>query len=272
MFLKKRPILFAVFIIILFSWMTYQSLHGPSRFFNFLLTPINLVQKAGYNVYDGARGIIQDYIFLVGVREENKKLKAHIARLESEKNSCIEATYENTNLKKLLGLKDNKTIYVTSATVIARDQTNWFNSVFIDKGSSDGIKNDMAVITPTGVIGRVYKVFANSARVILISDVNSSIAVRFQGSRLEGIIQGANTGLQLKYIPQDTDAKLNDILITSGMDDIYPKGIPVGYITRIIKKGSGLFQYIEVTPFQNLSSIEHVVIVVPSLMAINRGR
>lgn len=194
--------------------------------------------------------------------EENIRLKAEIDRLLIEKQRYKEVILENRRLRELLSLKERTSNYVTTAQIIARGPDQWSNTFVIDKGLFSGVKKDMIAITSKGLVGKISEVFDSYSHLLLLTDINFSVAVRLQKSRLEGIVSG--TGLrkcQLKYIPYDEDIKGGEILITSGLDFLFPEGIPVGYISKFDKTGSGLFQSIEVTPFVDNRRIEEVVII-----------
>ncbi len=119
----------------------------------------------------------------------------------------------------------------------------------------------MIAVTPLGPVGRIQRVFNDSASIILVTNVNSSIAVRIQPSRIDGILEGRgdNRGY-LKYVPQEADVKVGERVVTSGLDGIYPEGLLVGDVTSVKKVGRELFQLIEVALAQNLNTIEEVAI------------
>jgi rod shape-determining protein MreC len=194
--------------------------------------------------------------------EENLRLKAELDKLLRERQKYEEAFLENKRLKEILSLKEKEHRYVTSARVIARGPDQWSNTFVLDKGLPAGIQKDMTAITTKGLVGKISEVSNSYSYLLLLTDINFSATVRLQERRMEGIISG--TGLrkcQLKYIPYDEEVKKGDVLITSGLDSLFPKGIPVGYVSKVDKKGSGLFQNIEVTPFVNNRSIEEVAII-----------
>jgi rod shape-determining protein MreC len=194
--------------------------------------------------------------------EENLRLKAELDKLLRERQKYEEAFLENKRLKEILLLKEKEHRYVTVARVIARGPDQWSNTFVLDKGLPAGIQKDMTAITTKGLVGKISEVSNSYSYLLLLTDINFSATVRLQEGRMEGIISG--TGLrkcQLKYIPYDEEVKKGDVLITSGLDSLFPKGIPVGYVSKVDKKGSGIFQNIEVTPFVNNRTIEEVAII-----------
>jgi rod shape-determining protein MreC len=132
----------------------------------------------------------------------------------------------------------------------------------IDKGSNDGINKDMPAITSQGLAGKVYTARKDYSDIMLLRDPNFSVAVRLQESRHEGVVTG--TGQRyciLKYVPTENPVKEGEIVVTSGLDGIFPEGLPVGRVTKVLTEGVEFFQYIEVVPFQASGKIEEVLVV-----------
>ena len=198
---------------------------------------------------------------VVGKEDENKLLMERVKEVERERNEYVEALQENERLRQLLDLKLKRADYVTTAEVFARDPTNWFQVLWIKKGLKDNILKNMIAVTPSGAVGRIHRVLYRRANIVLITDVNSSLAVRFQSSRTEGILEGhGDDKCYLKYIPQEIDVAIGDKVITSGLDGIYPEGVLVGTVSDVKKKSGEFFQTIEVTPSQNPNTVEEVLI------------
>ncbi|HCC68637.1 MAG TPA: rod shape-determining protein MreC [Nitrospiraceae bacterium] len=261
MFFKRKSFFFVTFILFVFALLTYQSLKARDKIFDFIVYPLTSVQRGVSSVSNSVKGIFNKYLMIVGKEEENKRLLARLRDIEKERNDYTEILAENKRLRMLFGLKEKRRDYVTTAEVFARDPTNWFHVLWINKGANDGISNNMAAVTPIGLVGRIHSVFEGVSKMFLITDVNSSVAVRVQSSRVEGILEGRGADVcYLKYVSHEEDVKIGDRVITSGVDGLYPEGLQVGYVSKILKKGVGLFQHIEVTPLQNLRKIEEVAI------------
>ncbi len=259
--LKKKFSIFISFILLVFALLTYQSIKGGGRFIDLPLYPLKLLERAGSAVAGGVKDIFSTYILIIGKEEENRRLRHRINRLEQEKNRYIETELENKRLRKILQLKKKRPDYVTTADVFARDPTNWFQMLWINKGSDDGIAKDMVAIASVGPAGKVQRVFRDTANVILITDVNSSVAVRLQSSRVAGILEGGGDNrCFLKYVSKDVDVKVGERVVTSGLEGIYPEGLLIGYVARVNREGGEMFQLIEVTPAQDLNKVEEVAI------------
>ncbi len=259
--LKKKFTIFAFFILLSFALLTYHSVKGESRLFDFPLYPLKFIEQTVTTVIKSVRTVVNTYFLIVGKEEENKKLLEIINRNEEDKNRYIEKGLENERLRKLLQLTSERPDYIATAEVFARDPTNWFQMLWVNKGTNDDITKDMVAVTPLGPVGRVHRVFLGGANIILITDVNSSVAVRLQSSRVEGILEGrGDDRCYLKYISKESEVKVGDRVITSGLEGIYPEGLLIGYVQEVTKDDEEVFQLIEVLPSQNMKTVEEVAI------------
>ena len=193
----------------------------------------------------------------------NELLENERAYLRQKINSLNEIYLENLRLKKLLSYKQESPFKVISAKVIARSPDNWSSMVIIDKGSSNGIMRGQAVINNLGLIGRVMETTAFVSKVMLISDPNLNVSAIVQRSRQEGLIIGTlGTQLIMKYLPEDADIKAQDKIITSGMNQNYPKGISIGSVVEVAHEFSSLGCYAIIKPAANLSFVEEIFVIV----------
>jgi rod shape-determining protein MreC len=194
---------------------------------------------------------------------QNERLENEKAFLRQKINSLNEIYLENLRLKKLLSYKQESPFKVIPSNVIARSPDNWSSVVIIDKGSSNGIIRGQAVINNLGLIGRVMETAAFASKVMLISDPNLSVSAIVQRSRQEGLITGTlGTQLIMKYLPEDADIKVQDKIITSGMNQNYPKGILIGSVVEVAYEFSGLGRYAIIRPAVNLSFVEDVFVII----------
>lgn len=262
MLLKKKFLILAVFILFVFALLTYQSTKDEKNSISDLpLHPLKSLEQGISILGKSIKSFFKSYILIVGKEEENRRLVEQIKKIEHEKNEYLEAKYENKRLRALLELKSERVEYITTAEVFARDPTNWFQLLWINKGSVDNISRDMIAVTPSGIVGRVLRVLKNRASIILITDINSSVAARIQSSRIEGILEGSGDNkCYLKYVPHEADVKIGAKIITSGLDGMFPPGLQIGYVADVIKKSGELFQVIEVATAENLKAIEEVSI------------
>lgn len=257
---SKKTLLFFIAVIFSFVLMTYQSRKGHFLSVDFIGGPLNHLHGASNSLTEAIKRPFR----MIALREkENIELLKKITELELEREKYQEALLENKRLKELLSLREDKKKYVASAEVIARGVDNWTHTLLIDKGTKDGVAKDMTAITPRGLAGKITRVSDSYAYILLLNDINFSSAVRLQGSRVEGVLSGTGSRrCVMKYVPFEEEVKAGDIVITSGLDMLFPAGIPAGYVTKADKTtGTGNFQYIEVQPFQDSAKIEEVVIV-----------
>ena len=221
-------------------------------------------QKAAQATVSWVGGFRDRYIAFWGLREENERLRRRLLELEAERGRFLEAEATNARLRALLELKSGLASSSVSATVIGNSASGWFRSISIDKGSQGGVRKGMAVVTPLGVVGQVTAVASQSSKVLLLTDQNSAVDVIDQRSRAQGIVSGSlEDDAVMKYVKRSEDVQVGDRLITSGLDGIYPKGLPVGVVSRLSKKGYGLFQTVEVALAANPSRIEEVQVISP---------
>jgi rod shape-determining protein MreC len=199
---------------------------------------------------------------VMNAAEENKRLKSALQTTLPERQRYGEIIKENQRLHELLNLKHQVQGGGTAAHIIARGYDKFINTLVIDKGQNEGISKDMSAITPQGLAGKVYAVRNDYSDIMLLTDPNFSVAVRLQESRYEGVLTG--TGQRycvLKYVPTENPVKEGEIVVTSGLDGIFPQGLPVGRVTKVRTDGVEFFQYIEVIPFQSAAKIEEVLVV-----------
>jgi len=208
-----------------------------------------------------------DYFYLRGVRQENRDLKQQIERLEIQQVRLNEDAEQARRLQVLLGFKEQFISKTVAAQVIGSSGSEQSRSVYIDKGTRDGISPDMAVITADGVVGKVLKVFgakpieASVSQVLLINDQTSGVGAILEKSRLQGVLRGTPAGeVVLEKVMSDETVQPGEKVLTSGGDRIFPKGLPVGTVTKV-STGPELFLNVRVKPAVNLSKLEEVLVI-----------
>ncbi|MCX5669426.1 MAG: rod shape-determining protein MreC [Candidatus Omnitrophica bacterium] len=175
-----------------------------------------------------------------------------------------EVAQENVRLKNLLNFKQKSPLRLVAARVIGRSIDSWSSSVIIDKGRYNGIKSGMVVITPKGLVGSIAESMDNTSKVLLINDPNQGIYCIVQRSRQEGLVSGTlGSNLIMRYLPDEAQIIVGDVIITSELSQIYPKGLLLGQVVSIGREFSGLNRYALVKPIVDLSSIEEVLVIIP---------
>ncbi|MFA5353515.1 MAG: rod shape-determining protein MreC [Thermodesulfovibrionales bacterium] len=251
---KKRLLILLALIIAGTALMTIQHKGGGLAFFRVLSSPFDFMNSV-------TTGLIDRFEGTWDAKRENERLRKELTALLLERQRYGEVMRENRRLKDLLSLKEVQPRYLATARVVARGYDRLLNTVILDKGSSSGIGKDMAVITTRGLVGKIYTVKPGSSEVLLLQDPNFSVAARLQEGREEGVISGAGSRCTLKYVPPEVEVKPGAVVISSGLDGIFPAGLPIGLAKRVKKEGAGFFQEISVQPFQSEASVEEVVIV-----------
>jgi len=222
-----------------------------------LMSPVNGVIS---RINKGAGGIWNDYLDLVEVRKENKQLRENVKILNSRVIENQEAVLANERLKKLLDLKNSLRVPAMAASVIGEDGSPWFKTIMIDRGEADGLREGMPVIAADGIIGQLVKVVAKSSRVLLITDHASGVAAMIQRSRARGVVKGKGGGCSLEFSFATEDVKVGDVVITSGIGRVFPKGLNIGEVTMVKKGEYGIFQTVDVRPAVNLARLEEVLV------------
>jgi len=204
----------------------------------------------------------EQYVALQGVREENQQLRKEMEWLRGQQSQLREAVAATERLTALLHFKEQALPTMVAAQVIGRDATNRYRAIILNKGESDGIKPDMGVVTPAGVVGRVVKTTGATSVVLLVTDPYSAIAGLIQRTRDEGIVEGTQDGLtHLKYIPLLSTLRDGDRVVTSGLIGDFPRGLVIGTITHIDKQEGALFQSAELTPEVEVGRVEEVLVI-----------
>lgn len=211
---------------------------------------------------DSGRGIWNGYLGLVSVADENQGLRARIVELESERNALVEFRAENQRLRGLLDLSSVTQLRGVFAHVIGDEPSGWGHGILVNRGSSHGIGVGMAVVHPRGVVGQVVAVSPNFAHVLLVTDHSSGVDVITQDSRARGVVEGIGADhCELRYVSKETPVRVGDVVITSGMDGVFPKGLPVGAVSKVAVETGTLLQNIEITAAVNFDKLEEVLVV-----------
>lgn len=210
----------------------------------------------------GFGNIWENYLNLINVQEENRMLREEIKKLQAKNNEYREERAANIRYKKLLSFKESSQLPVRSATVIGYDPSVWYKTVMINRGSNDGLQRGMAVVSADGIVGQIIGVSLHYAKILLVTDGNSAVDALIQRNRVRGILKGLSSrACQLDYVDSRDDVKSGDVVVSSGLGGIFPKGLPVGRVMNVERSRPGLFQYIEVEPAVDFSKIEEVLVI-----------
>jgi len=230
----------------------------PASAFLEIIRPID----AGIKHFSaGTSAIVNDYMALVHVREENAHLRLELTRVKSDQARLAELETENRHLSELLELRDVLGLNAVAANVIGSDATGLSHTLILASGESNGLRPGMAVLSNQGVVGKIIAVSPHAARVLLIDDHNSALDGFDQRSRARGIVAGqVDDGVMLKYADRSQDLRVGDTIVTSGLDGIFPRGLLVGTILSVHREGPGLFLGVKITPAVDFRELEQVLI------------
>jgi rod shape-determining protein MreC len=213
-------------------------------------------------VQSSTSNIWRNYFYLRGVRAENRELKQQIEQMRLEQVRLSEDAAQARRLQTLLAFKEQFISKTVAAQVIGSSGSDLSRIIYIDKGADAGLRRDMAVITVDGVVGKVLLVYPSVSQVLLINDQTSGVGAILEKSRLQGVLRGTPNGeLQVERVMSDEQVAVGETVLTSGGDQIFPKGLPVGTVTKV-GNGKDLFLNIKIKPATNLSKLEEVLVLV----------
>lgn len=232
---------------------------------NFLISTAGHFQQNLFYFSHGTRKIFDHYLFLAGAAKQNEDLQKEIELLRTKVAALQEVEMENARLREALQFRERADQPLLSAHVIANDVSNDYFGVRVDKGSLQGVKVGMGVISPSGLVGRVLRVAPNYSDVLTLVDPTSNIDAIIQRSRARGIISGQSKQLtcKMKYLDRLEDVAVNDAVVSSGFGHIFPKGLLVGYVTAVIPNANGILQTVTVKSAVDIYRLEEVFIVFP---------
>lgn len=218
-------------------------------------------QSAVRGVTSGVTGVVSRYLFLVGAQQEAARLRREVAELKQELLAVEEVQRENQRLHTLLEFQKASPLELMPVRVVGRSASSWFRTIVLDKGTRDRITLDSPVLTPAGVVGRIYQVTEAASRVLLITDPNSAIDALVQRTRSQVLVEG-----QLKptcralYIGRGEEVSAGDRVVTSGLGGVFPKGLLLGSLADVEAPPGAVFQRAELIPSADFSRLEEVFV------------
>jgi rod shape-determining protein MreC len=208
------------------------------------------------------KGVWLKYFYLVNLTEENKHLRIELDTLRIENARHQELLCALTRFEKLLNFTRGLDRPVVAAQVIGWDPAGWFKSVIIDKGRDAGLQLNRPVVNASGVVGRIVSVSSDYAKVLLIIDQNSAVDCIVQRSRDRGMVKGESTEIcRVDYIDRVSNVTVGDIVVSSGLGGVFPKGLPVGKVVSLRNIQGRLFKQIEIKPSVDFSKLEEVLVI-----------
>ncbi len=263
--LQNRPLLFVLLSLTIVGLVLHET-GNTQAVENLILRPVSPVQDHLSNLANDFRDLVQTFRDVQELRRRNEELQSLANSLMIENVRMKELESESETLRQLLQFTQaNPTDSYRAAEVvghvIGQDPSNLLRYIILDVGTGDGVAKGMPVVTDRGLVGRIVEVSSRSSKVLLITDVSSSVNAIIQSSRATGIVQGkADGGLVMKYIPQPVKVNVGDIILTSGLGATFPKRLVVGQVTAVHKRDIELFQQAEIKPTVDFDRVEIVLV------------
>ncbi len=220
--------------------------------------PVQEYVASGMRYFDTFK---EEYLAVLAEREENKRLWKELQESRALLHKSREAMATNARLKKLLDFRESSNLPMVAATVIGKDPSMWFRSIIIDRGTNDGLVKGSPVTNSDGIVGQVFTVAPNYSKVLLAIAPSSAIDVLLQKSRVRGILKGTGAlTYQLDYVLKNVEVEEGDRVVTAGYGGVFPTGLPVGVVSKVIRKRRGNFHEIEVTPSVDYRTLEYLFV------------
>ncbi len=237
------------------------------------ITLLGPAQDASSGLIKFVRDVWRHYFDLVNISRSYDVCQKQLDRAAGESIVNRELRLANARLRNLLEFKSRRSIPMVAAEVIGKDPSPWFKSAVIDKGKKHGIRRGMPVVVPAGIAGLISEVSVDYSRILLIIDPNSAVDAFVQRSRARGIIKGRTPDRFIfKYVLRKHDVRVGDIVVSSGLDGVFPRGLPVGTVSGILKQYTGIFQQVTVNPSVDFEKLEEVLVVLKEPDKINSER
>jgi rod shape-determining protein MreC len=219
------------------------------------------VQKAMALPVDLVRGAWSRYVALIGAQEESERLRHELARLEEENVQLREALVASGRLERIAEMRDDFEVPMLPAELVGSDVSPWFRSVLLDRGRSDGVRSGMPVISEQGLVGLVTATSRGAAKTMLLLDRQTAVDGTVQRSRARGIVRGrGDEGLEFEFVARGGDVQLGDVVITSGLDGVYPKGLLIGRVSAVSEPGSKLLRTASLEPAVDFGRLEQAFV------------
>ena len=227
------------------------------------------IQRAAAAPFDALGDAWSRYIDLVGIEEENAELRSRIVLLEQENLQFREALVAGEHLERIAAMRDDFETPMLPAEVVGLDVSPWFRSVLVDRGNQHGVRSGHPVVTEQGVVGLITRTSPGAAKVMLVLDRQSTIDAVVQRSRARGLLRGLGAGeLEFEFVVRESDVQVGDLIMTSGLGGLYPKGLRLGRIVALEEPGGSLVQIARVRPMVDFGRLEQVFVMLrrgPSL-------
>jgi rod shape-determining protein MreC len=258
---KERAVLVTIPLLLLQLIILSLQIEGASGtllFKTWALTVQAPILAASSAITGGIRHVWNGYVWTVGARAENERLRESVRQLSLLNRSNEQARQENIRLRQLVSLNQSLPYRTLGARVIARTPSFLANVIYIDRGVKDGVKIDAPVLSGDGIVGRIVLASGHQSQVQLITNPDASVGVMLEQARTPGVLRGSgDIPMDLSYVNNTEQVGVGDIVLSSGLDGIFPKGLVVGKVVDS-QKGKGVFRSVKVEPRVDLIRLEEV--------------
>lgn len=260
---RRYGILLAVLLVSLLLLTVQTRGGGTGRAGELVTLAVTPIQSLLVRVHRGALNLWANYIDWKSVRRDNAALREENEQLRVQSMQAGETREENARLRRLLVLRDRLPLATVAGEVIGREAGGWVRSLTVNRGRGDGIAQQTPVIVPDGLVGRVVQVHRGAAVIQLLNDPASTVGAVIQRTRTAGLVEGDAGGtVRFKFMARDgASVAPGDLVVTSGLGTLFPKGLPVGRVVKIEDKGSALFHFAVLAPAVDFSRVEEVLLV-----------
>ncbi|MDR2868833.1 MAG: rod shape-determining protein MreC [Deferribacteraceae bacterium] len=256
----KLLLVFGFFLLLVVIQIRNPQIVGPYK--GILGNVLNPIVYAVNGISSAISGVWSEYVWLIGVAKENDALSERIELMQLENAVLAEKLVQLDNLNRLLNFKDTYAFSTIAANVIGRNTGGYMRYIIIDRGSTDGIEINAPVVSASGLVGRVSNVFFNTSEVMLLYHHDSNVSVMNSRTRAVGMLKGdGRGGLFVDFYDRLDAAQPDDVMITSGMGQLYPKGIRCGTVSEIQAPPTGLFQKLIINGSVDNYKLEQVLVV-----------
>lgn len=264
---EGRSLYVLIPLLILHLMLLSIQIQDPSGMFLFrkwlLLVSAPVLNLSSF-ASDSVAGFWSGYVWLRGTREENERLRQEVRKLNLRDKSLSEMASENARLRSLLGFKEILPVGSVAARIVGRAPSYMASVAYIDRGSRDGVRLNQPVVGNDGVVGRVVLVSPQSSQVQLITNADAAVGAMIERTRTPGVLAGSGGAmLDLNYIGNTEPVEIHDLVVTSGLDGIFPKGLPLGRVTES-RKSNAVFRVVRVGPVADMLHLQEVLVLTTS--------
>jgi rod shape-determining protein MreC len=259
--LRKYGLLVAIALVCLLLLTAQTRGLGMGRAADAVALVVTPLQIALVKIHREALGLWNAYVDWKSVRSENALLRLETERFRLEALQAEDIRQENIRLRRLLALRDRLPLSTLAGDVVGREEDGWVRALTVNRGRGSGILRQTPVIVPEGLVGRVLQVRGGASVIQLVNDPYSTVGGVVQRTRTPGLVEGHTAGtLRLKFMARGAQVAIGDLVVTSGVGNLFPKGVPIGRVVAIQDKGSALFHYAVLAPVVDFARVEEVLL------------